>query len=211
MVVTLTQAVGEGLRTLWCLQIFQPKPCKLPKVLTYWAPSARHPGACFCLGTKTRLVERTGKGGKWLSSKVQGEAARGLFGWHPSSPTSLQPPWFPPDPQQISAGWLWRWDGHYYPGAGYHISQLCILELEWRLCWKAGRDGLKMPSSNVSNAGKLGREQVARTHIWKSFMAIICHHLKPRIMSIITRRYTWAQRITVFSRIVVTNPIVGRA
>lgn len=50
--------------------------------------------------------------------------------------------------------------------------------------------GWKWLLSNISKAGMLGREQVARTHIWKSFMAIICHHLKPRIISIITRRYT---------------------
>lgn len=204
MVVTLTEGAGEGLSTPQPLQIFHPKPWKVPQILTE-RPRLGALMLVIVCGWKQELWDRQGKEASSNSEMKQHESCSD----DTPAPHLLAATLIPPGPS--AALWGTALQGNYHLGAGCHTSQSCVLEEKWCLCWKAGRDGLKMASSKVSNTGKLGREQVARTHIWKSFMAIICHHLKPRIISIITRRYTWAQRITIFSRIVVINPIVGRA
>lgn len=66
MLVTHTQGVRDC--TLQSLQIFQPKSCKLLQILTFWAPSARHPEVFSCVGMKRRAVDRQEKEAKDFQS-----------------------------------------------------------------------------------------------------------------------------------------------
>lgn len=136
-------------------------------------------------GDEKKGCGQAGKGGKGLSKLHES-----CLGDTPVPSPPCSHLGSPGTLSRIVWGWLWRQEGHYSLGqAGSSLSQA-----SWNRndgCAERLKEmGWKWLLSNISKAGMLGREQVARTHIWKSFMAIICHHLKPRIISIITRRYT---------------------